>query len=378
VWSQEETREAVIAAEQADKATRLVPRVETRTERIIGRARRALTEEPSGFYPVFDSAYSGGGFTLGAGYRQFTGDRASWSVLGLYSIKSYKRVEANFASPGHARGLFEVRGRIGWRDATQVAFHGLGIDSPEDRSVAFRMQQGYGGGDVTVRPERWLVFRGGAGVEDYTLKDPTGDLTSVEDVYTATTAPGLDADPTYLHSVASAGIDTRPAADYARRGGLYEVTYHHYNDFDSVYTFGRLDARVVQHIPILRENWVFSLRGQLQSIPNDSDQVPYFLMPSLGSGNTLRAFKSWRFRDRHAVLTSGEFRWIASRLAIDMAIFYDAGTVASRLDALTLDSFVSDWGVGVRFHGPATTPLRLDVAHGREGLNIVFSGSSAF
>ena len=37
--------------------------------------RQSLVEQPAGFYPYFDSVYSGGGFTLGAGYRHFTGDR---------------------------------------------------------------------------------------------------------------------------------------------------------------------------------------------------------------------------------------------------------------------------------------------------------------
>jgi outer membrane translocation and assembly module TamA len=35
-------------------------------------------------------------------------------------------------------------------------------------------------------------------------------------------------------------------------------------------------------------------------------------------------------------------------------------------------------GVGVRFHSPRTTPLRIDFAHGSEGLNIVFAGTAAF
>jgi outer membrane protein assembly factor BamA len=123
---------------------------------------------------------------------------------------------------------------------------------------------------------------------------------------------------------------------------------------------------------------VVSLRGRLQTTLGDTDQVPYFLLPSLGSGSTLRGYHSWRFRDRHALLTSGEFRWIASRLALDMALFWDGGMVAPDRNQLSLGSFVSDVGVGIRFHGPATTPLRIEVAHGAEGTNIVFAASAAF
>ena len=159
-----------------------------------------------------------------------------------------------------------------------------------------------------------------------------GSQPSIEEVFTPATAPGLGASPTYLHTSASAGIDSRPAPGYARRGGLYEVTYHNYADRDDTYSFDRLDGEVVQHIPVLRENWVISLHGLVQTTLDDDDTVPYFLMPSLGSGSTLRGYSSWRFRDRHSILISGEFRWIPSRLGLDMAMFYDAGKVASRAE----------------------------------------------
>jgi hypothetical protein len=32
----------------------------------------------------------------------------------------------------------------------------------------------------------------------------------------------------------------------------------------------------------------------------------------------------------------------------------------------------------MRFHGPAETPLRMELAKGREGLHLVFAGSAAF
>jgi hypothetical protein len=78
------------------------------------------------------------------------------------------------------------------------------------------------------------------------------------------------------------------------------------------------------------------------------------------------------------MLVSGEWRWIASRLALDMALFYDAGMVAPTFDGIALRSFVSDYGIGARFHGPARTPLRIELAKGREGSRVVFAASAAF
>jgi hypothetical protein len=374
----QETRAAIISAEQAKKAAESRPYEPVAAERLILRVKQKLLEMPSGWYPYLTSVYSGGGFTLGAGYRRFTGDRTFAAVQGLYSLPGYKLIEFVTRSPGHARGRLDLGARLGWRDATQVAFFGLGIDSPQDGRSNFRMKQGYLEGTARVRPVSWVVLDGGVSYEDFTLEEGTGNYPSIEEIYGPAEAPGLGVNPTYLHSMAAAAIDWRPASGYARRGGLYQVLYHSYADRDDTYSFNRLDGELVQHFPILRENWVISLHGAVQTTLDDDDIVPFFLLPSLGSGSTLRAYTSWRFRDRHSLLLSGEFRWIPNRLGLDMAIFYDAGKVTPEWKDLSLDHLKSNVGIGVRFHTLVATPLRIELARGSEGFNLVFAGSAAF
>jgi outer membrane translocation and assembly module TamA len=65
-------------------------------------------------------------------------------------------------------------------------------------------------------------------------------------------------------------------------------------------------------------------------------------------------------------------------MAMDAAIFADAGTVADRRDALSLGRMVGDVGIGIRFHSPVATPLRIELAGGREGMRIVFAAHAAF
>jgi outer membrane protein assembly factor BamA len=374
----QDSREETIATAQADKAERVTPYVPHPVEQYLLRAQHALIDQPSGFYPYFASVYSGGGFTLGAGYRRFTGDRTHWDIAGLFSAKSYKLLQLTTTSPGHLSGHVDFRVGGSYRDATQVAYYGLGINSPEDLDTAFRMKQGVVGGDITLRPARRYLLTAAVDYEDYTITDPTGDHTPVEDVFNLASAPGLGADPAFIHSSATAAFDSRPAAGYARRGGRYAIAYHNYTDPDDIYSFDRFELDAVQNVPILRENWVLSFHGRLVTTPDETAQVPYFLLPSLGSGSTLRAYSSWRFRDRNSVLFSGEFRWIPNRMVMDMAFFYDTGMVAPTLDAFDVDSFVNNVGIGVRFHTPVSTPLRIDVARGSEGINIVFSSSAAF
>jgi len=52
--------------------------------------------------------------------------------------------------------------------------------------------------------------------------------------------------------------------------------------------------------------------------------------------------------------------------------------VASRREDLNFVGLEHDWGVGVRLHGPAQTPLRIEVSRGSEGWHLTFSGAAAF
>jgi outer membrane protein assembly factor BamA len=197
-------------------------------------------------------------------------------------------------------------------------------------------------------------------------------------VHGPASAPGLFATPAYLRTEASAAIDWRTSPGYSRKGGIYGVTFADYADRRDTYSFRRIDGELIQHLPLLRENWVISLRGRVQTTLDDADLVPFFLLPQLGSGTTLRGYETGRFRDRHSILTSAEFRWIPSRLALDMALFYDAGKVTSRRADLDFEGLQSNYGIGARFHGPTTTVLRIEAAHGSEGWRLVFATSAPF
>jgi hypothetical protein len=297
----------------------------------------------------------------------------------LYSAKNYKFIEASTDSIAIARGRIDARAFTGWRDAPQVAYYGTGNETSVDTQSNFQLTQGYAGATVRARGRARTVYDFALQYEGYTTDRGAGSSSpSIEEIFTPATAPGLGANPDFVHMTLSGGFDTRPAAGYARRGGLYAVSYDNFVDTGSTYTFDRLQAELVQHVPVLRETWVLSFHGVARTTLHDDDSVPYFLLPSLGSGSTLRAYPSWRFRDRHSLLLSGEWRWMPNRTFMDLAIFYDAGKVASRREDLNLEGLKHDWGLGVRFHGLIATPLRVEIARGSEGFNLVFSGSAAF
>lgn len=63
---------------------------------------------------------------------------------------------------------------------------------------------------------------------------------------------------------------------------------------------------------------------------------------------------------------------------LDTAVFYDAGKVTARRSDLDFDGLKSDYGFGVRFHGPFTTLLRAEVARSNEGLRFILATSPIF
>jgi hypothetical protein len=372
----QETRAETIAQQQEQKSARLTPEEPTKAERIFLEIKRRFIDNRDGFYPLLGSIYAGGGLALGGGYRRYYGDKAFWSASGLWSIRNYKLAEAGTNSPGHANGRIDFAAQASWMDATQVGYYGLGTATSERDRANYRFQRTRAGAGVKARPGSVFVLASEVGYENYQLKQGLGAQPSIEERYTAATAPGLGVSPSYVHSTGSAGIDWRTSPGYSRRGGLYEVRYHNYHDLDARHTFNRMEAEAVQHVPILRENWVISIRGLMNSTVSGSP--PYFLLPSLGGGNNLRGYAAWRYRDLHSILFQGEFRWTPNRMGMDMVLFYDAGKVTSQRRALDFTALKKDVGIEMRFHGPTVTPLRMGVARGTEGWQVVFGGAAAF
>jgi hypothetical protein len=373
------TRAETIERAQAEKATELRPYVPSKAERYLNRAETVLTAGGLSLHPYFESAYAGGGFTLGAGYRTYTGAYNTVDVRGSITFSGYQRIEGEFVAPHllNRQGRLSVIG--GWREATEVGFYGLGSSTSIDERANYGFTQPYGLATFDLRPaRRRIVLRGGFEASRWEQTPGTGSAPSVEEVYTPDTLTGLGAAVTYLHSLGMVGFDSRLSPDYARRGGFYGVTFHDFSDPDGGFGFTQWEYDAVQHIPVLRNTWVLSFHGRVATTGTKSNQeIPFFMLPSVGGGSSLRGYKSWRFRDRNSLELQAEWRVMVNRF-VDMAVFYDAGKVTARAGDLGLDELKSDVGVGLRFHGPLTTPLRIEFARSSESFVLVFSAHASF
>jgi len=373
-----ESRATSIEQAQAEKAARLHPYVPNKAEKYFNYAESILSNGLT-IHPFFESAYSGGGFTVGAGYLSHVGSYNTLDVRGSITPSGYKRIESEFVAPRlfNRRAMLSLLG--GWREATRVGYYGLGTTNSTDDKAVYGFQEPYGVATLYARPiHRLISVRGGLEASQWEQTPGSGSSPSVETVYTPDALPGLGATITYVHSHAMLGVDSRPAAGYARRGGFYGVTFHDYTDTSGIHGFTQWDYEAVQHLPLLREAWVISLHGRVSSTGSkQNEEIPFFMLPAVGGGSSLRGFSSWRFRDRNSLELQAEWRVMVNRF-IDMAVFFDAGKVTAHARDLNLDALKTDAGLGIRFHGPIATPLRVEIAHGNEGLSFIFAASASF
>jgi ATP:ADP antiporter, AAA family len=353
--SAQETREAQVAVERADKATRLHEYEPTPAERRIMLAERLfMTERP--IYTFMGSVMSGGGFAIGPGYRKQFAESGRFDAHAAWSVRNYKALDATLHLPEFADGRLTIDATGGWLDAPRVAFYGVGNDSSGVHSdYAYRAAAA--GASARLQAARFVAA--GAGV----------DMLSID---------ATDISPTYRRTRLFAEFDWRASPSYTRRGGLYRLDWSDYHDTDNRSSFRRIDAEVDQFLPILRENWVVALRAGTSATETPAGSaVPYYLLPDLGGSHTLRGYPTWRFRDRNRLLMTGELRSSAGSF-VDLTLFADAGTVAPRFADLDLRDLKHSYGVGVTLHTFERTITRIELARTRDGMGLSFSFSPSF
>jgi hypothetical protein len=177
-----------------------------------------------------------------------------------------------------------------------------------------------------------------------------------------------------VHTQASAAFDVRDSIGFSRRGTLLSGAVHDYRDSNGLLSFQRLDGTAEQYFPILHGNWVIYLGlWASTTMTGDGQSVPFFLMPDLG-GHDLRAFSDYRFRDRHSINWTAEYRWYAQEF-LEAAIFYDAGKTVSTRSAMDVKGLHGSIGAGVRLHTATATLMRVELAHSEEGLRFLIGFS---
>ena len=347
------------------------PRIISRGIDLAAGARDRGNAPTDGFYPELGNLITGDGWiSAGPGYRhRLFGGHALVDGSAAISWRAYKMARGRFELPGLARGRVAVGSEVRWEDYTQVNYFGIGTNSLESDRSEYRLKTVDVVGYASVKPTEWLSIGGRFGL----LKQPT--LSSAAGPFDRGFQNALQAfpldpgvgDPTrYLHGDASIAVDTRDHPEYPAYGGLYRAAAAQYSDRQTgQFSFRRYEVEGAQFIPFMDRKWVLALHGWgVFSDTSSNDQVPFYLLPSLGGHDTLRGYYDFRFHDRNLLVANVESRW-ALFSGVDIAAFADAGNVAARVGDLNIDK--RSYGLGIRAHSRTSTLARIDVGHSTEG-----------
>lgn len=316
---------------------------------------------------------------LGARSSTLAFDVADRKVTSLFNATSRK-------SPGSAVYL-DLR----FRDYPRHTYYGTGINASEDdrADYALRGTSVEGVWQWQLTPELGVSARGGW--LDLNVGPGHNDaILNVEERFAPASTPGVPEQPLFFTYGAGVMHDTRQEPGAPEDGHMFGVALRRYSASDTPAAFAQgasgpgdlsftrlsLDGRGYRRL--FSDRGVLAVRGLISSdFTRDGGATPFYLQQSLGGGETLRGFHSYRFPDQALAHVSVEYRWRAHRY-IEVAPFVDTGTVAPELSRLSLGSFKMSPGVGIRARSNRRAIARLDWAWGSEGQRLSIGTGPAF
>lgn len=326
---------------------------------------------------AFGGIKQGSGIALGPAFSTRFDNGGFMQLKAVISIKNFKLLQARYDTPRFWNDRGIVISRVRWHHAPEVSLYQLGPGSP-DREIDYDERRTEIGTRLDVKVTPRVRASGGFGVERYRTRAEGLERLYDPDVLATTQAlglglivppPGLDTRPMFAHAIGSLAYDTRLSPDYTRGGRFFEGELHSYTDVGGDEpSFGRFEGAAEQYIPTHGGRGVIGVGARTWlSLSENARAVPFYLTPSLGGGDLLRAYPAYRFRDRHAMLLTGQYRWAVHKM-VDLATTYEAGKVAPTVGGLDFDNMAHSIAIGARVHTDKAGLLRADVAYGREGV----------
>ena len=319
-----------------------------------------------GWYPRLGGMTRGSGFSVGPGYR-FHMDDIFVDVSGAYSIKNYKAVDAKVRWWQGYDERIEVWTRYRYEDFPQEDFFGRGMASSADARTSYDFASSDFAGTGLFKATPWLHIGTTVG---YMSPDvgPGADkhFPSIEALFADSDAPGLTAQPNFLHSTFFVDVDYRDEPGNPRSGGFYHAAFAIWDDRNlQQFDFRRFDLNLHQFRPLVSDkSHVISGRLGLAFVNNETgNRVPFYFLPYVGGVDTIRSLHEFRFKDENAIWMSLEYRWVPLKY-VSFATFVDAGKVSSDYEDVVASGFKRGYGFGVRVHTRTQTFARIDVATG--------------
>lgn len=253
-----------------------------------------------------------------------------------------------------AGGNSSVEAGARWQRDAQVAFYGVGPETPERRTV-YRHEVFLVGlsGAHEVTPQ--FVVRGDVGYENNRIAEPVweGDEPSLFDEFDASRLFGAEQRLRYVIFGAGAEIDLTRRVGFQDRGVRLigsATRYEGVSGADSEFHKIRLRA---QGLVALNERQLLALQGYTQLTRGGTEHIPFYHLAGLGGEQTALGYPDTRFRDRDMLSMTAEWRYeiwrdIHNTVRAETFVYFGEGAVAPTLGAIGRDHWRASYGFGFR------------------------------
>jgi len=345
-------------------------------------------EETAGIFPTA-TAQTGYGVSLGArvfhhdlfGYEEHVSARATYG--GLYQ----QGYQALFEGDGIGGSRLWMEARVRYEKKPAILFHGLG-DAPRGTPDLTGLEPRQASVATRFRQERFLALlrmgptlgsRGNLtqvgmtasfnrrvfGAEDKDMEEP-----GIDEVYDTTRLPGFRERLQTVEVDLNVYHDTTDDEEFPSQGVFTESFAGRASSFGD-YEFWHYGAELAGFINLYRGDRVLVLRGAVESVDGEGQEIPFIELPRLGGPQRLRGFVQDRFRDELAAVATVEYRYPIHEYASG-ALFVDAGRVGQRRTEVFGRDAYEDWrvgaGGGLTFHSKDRDNVlfRVEIGYGEE------------
>src|SRR5713226_7835230 len=373
---QTETRAAQIEKARRLKADRLHAVEESSFKNALHHVRlqnifERFNTGADGFRVRFGGLRPSTGFALGPQYRgTFMNDSALFRTSVPASVRGAYLADIELQIPHLAADRIFLDLYSDRSYYPRLDYYGPGPESKKSDRTVYLLENTTLEGGIGIKPaEHFKIGLNGAFLLFNVGPGRTNDFPSTDQVFAA--VPGVTHQTDFVRGGAFVQFDYRDRPQAPHKGGNYIVQYSTYSDRAlKQYTFGRVDVDLEQYISNFNERRVIALRAR--SIFTDSHRtqdIPFYVQPTLGGSNDLRGFPAFRFFDNNSTLLSGEYRFLLMT-GVEMALFMDAGKVFHQWQQFNLRKLEKDYGFGIRSSTPGLASIRMDFGFSGEGLHV--------
>jgi hypothetical protein len=302
---------------------------------------------------IFPNAYNMGddsGTGIGLEVRRSPDRRFCLGAAGGVTNKLYQQYQLSAALPLYESEVMLMT-RAGYRYRPQEEFYGIGPDSSNNRRSDYLLEDWFAEGSTRVGC--WRGLQGALAVRYDSFKTAGGTdsgVASTTSVFSPFQAPGLGSQIDLFSAGFTVVHDDRDWPEVPTRGGRQLLTAALFRDTGGQhFNFYRATLDLQQLLPFSTLKHAFLVRAyaEVNQPAGSDDEVPFFLLATLGGSELLRGFHTLRFYDEKAVEWSVEYIWrIWSRA--DAFLYVDQGEVFGRRQGFSAGDIATSGGGGFR------------------------------